>query len=224
MAARILFDQELAELNHELLLMSQMVQSAIEKSFTALHNHDEALAEEVIKGDCAVDDMERKIESRCLSLMLRQQPVARDLRHISTALKVVTDLERMGDHAADIAEFTIRLGEGVNDESIRKASRHLPEMVEHVKTMVDDAIRAFTERDVETAKQFELRDDVIDAFFDKVKEEVVEFLKTGGEKSDLGVDLLMIAKYLERIGDHAVNVCEWTEFSDTGAVHEVTLL
>ncbi len=224
MAARILFDQELAELNHELLLMSQMVQSAIEKSFTALHNHDEALAEEVIKGDRAVDDMERKIESRCLSLMLRQQPVARDLRHISTALKVVTDLERMGDHAADIAELTIRLGEGVNDESIRKASRHLPEMVEHVKTMVDDAIRAFTERDVETAKQFELRDDVIDAFFDKVKEEVVEFLKTGGEKSDLGVDLLMIAKYLERIGDHAVNVCEWTEFSDTGAVHEVTLL
>lgn len=224
MAARILFDQELAELNHELLLMSQMVQSAIEKSFTALHNHDEALAEEVIKGDRAVDDMERKIESRCLSLMLRQQPVARDLRHISTALKVVTDLERMGDHAADIAELTIRLGEGVNDESIRKASRHLPEMVEHVKTMVDDAIRAFTERDVETAKQFELRDDVIDAFFDKVKEEVVEFLKNGGEKSDLGVDLLMIAKYLERIGDHAVNVCEWTEFSDTGAVHQVTLL
>ena len=171
-----------------------------------------------------MDDMERKIESRCLSLMLRQQPVAKDLRHISTALKVVTDLERMGDQAADIADLTIRMGENVNDESILKASRHLLEMVEHVKTMVDDAIRAFIDRDVETAKQFELRDDVIDAFFDKVKAEVVEFLKTDGDKSDLAVDLLMIAKYLERIGDHAVNVCEWTEFSDTGAVHEVTLL
>ena len=220
MAARFLFDQELNELNQELIEMGEMVENAIEKSFQALNTHNEALAKEVIKGDRAVDDMERKIESRCLSLMLRQQPVARDLRHISTALKVVTDLERMGDHAADIADLALKLG----DDKISQASEHLPAMVENVKMMVRDAIHAFIERDTHTAEQFDLRDDIIDAYFDKVKAEVVEFLKKEGDRSDMAVDLLMLAKYLERIADHAVNVCEWTEFSDTGAVNHVTLL
>lgn len=220
MAARFLFDQELNELNQKLIEMGEMVENAIEKSFQALNTHNEALAKEVIKGDRAVDDMERKIESSCLSLMLRQQPVARDLRHISTALKVVTDLERMGDHAADIADLALKLG----DDKICQASEHLPAMVENVKMMVRDAIHAFIERDTHTAEQFDLRDDIIDAYFDKVKAEVVEFLKKEGDRSDMAVDLLMLAKYLERIADHAVNVCEWTEFSDTGAVNHVTLL
>lgn len=220
MAARILFDKELGELNEDLAVMSEMVQKAIEDSFEALKKHDTDLAGKVIKGDRSVDDMERKIESRCLSLMLRQQPVARDLRHISMALKVVTDLERMGDQAADIAELTMHL----ENSSFCEASRHLPAMVENVKTMVADAICAFIERDTEAAEKFDLRDDIIDAFFDKVKSDVVEFLKKEGEKSDLAVDLLMIAKYLERIADHAVNVCEWTEFSDTGAVNHVPIL
>ena len=220
MAARILFDKELGELNEDLAVMSEMVQKAIEDSFEALKKHDTDLAGKVIKGDRSVDDMERKIESRCLSLMLRQQPVARDLRHISMALKVVTDLERMGDQAADIAELTMHL----ENSSFCEASRHLPAMVENVKTMVADAICAFIERDTEAAEEFDLRGDIIDAFFDKVKRDVVEFLKKEGEKSDLAVDLLMIAKYLERIADHAVNVCEWTEFSDTGAVNHVPIL
>ena len=221
MATREAFIQELEGLNQELNAMSQMVQDAIDSSFQALTEHNEELAQKVIKGDRDVDNMERKIETHCLTLMLKQQPVASDLRHISTALKVVTDLERMGDQAADIADLSLRL------EACRYyglVSKHLPAMVANVKTMVKDAIRAFIERDTETAETFEQRDDLIDAFFERVKREVIEFLKKDGDKSDVAVDLLMVAKYLERIADHAVNVCEWTEFSDTGAVGDVMIL
>ena len=220
MAPRIMFDHELMELNNELVQMSEMVEKAIADSFEALNKRDYSLAKAVIKGARNVDEMERKIESRCLSLMLRQQPVARDLRHISTALKVVTDLERIGDHAADIAELTIQMKDNCSFENVK----HLPAMVENVSSMLRDAIQAFIERDTEAAEQIELRDDIIDALFDKVKDEVVELLKSDSSQSDMAVDLLMLAKYLERIGDHAVNVCEWTEFSDTGAVNSVTLL
>ena len=130
------------------------------------------------------------------------------------------ELERMGDQAADIADLSLRL----EDADISLVSKHLPAMVANVKTMVKDAIRAFIERDTETAETFEQRDDLIDAFFERVKREVIEFLKKDGDKSDVAVDLLMVAKYLERIADHAVNVCEWTEFSDTGAVGDVMIL
>lgn len=220
MATREAFIQELEGLNQELNAMSQMVQDAIDSSFQALTEHNEELAQKVIKGDRDVDNIERKIETHCLMLMLKQQPVAGDLRHISTALKVVTDLERMGDQAADIADLSLRL----EDADISLVSKHLPAMVANVKTMVKDAIHAFTQRDTETAEIFEQRDDLIDAFFERVKREVIEFLKKDGDKSDVAVDLLMVAKYLERIADHAVNVCEWTEFSDTGAVGDVMIL
>ena len=125
-----------------------------------------------------------------------------------------------GDQAADIADLSLRL----EDADISLVSKHLPAMVANVKTMVKDAIHAFTQRDTETAETFEQRDDLIDAFFERVKREVIEFLKKDGDKSDVAVDLLMVAKYLERIADHAVNVCEWTEFSDTGAVGDVMIL
>lgn len=220
MAARILFEQELDALNQELNLMSEMAERAIEYTFEALERNDSNLAREIIKGDNDVDDMERKIESRCLSLMLRQQPVAGDLRYISMALKVVTDLERIGDHAADIAELTLHL----NRKKPCAAIKHLPAMVEQVKLMVRDAIQAFISRDAQEAEKIEARDDMIDALFDKVKEEMVELLKNDSGQSDSAVDLLMIAKYLERIGDHAVNVCEWTEFSDKGMVKNTLLL
>ena len=197
-----------------------MVQDAIDSSFQALSEHNTELADKIIKGDRDVDNMERKIETHCLMLMLKQQPVASDLRHISTALKVVTDLERMGDQAADIADLSLRL----EAADYGLVSKHLPAMVANVKTMVKDAIRAFIERDTETAETFEQRDDLIDAFFERVKREVIEFLKKDGDKSDVAVDVLMVAKYLERIADHAVNVCEWTEFSDTGAVGNVMIL
>ena len=153
MATREAFIQELEGLNQELNAMSQMVQDAIDSSFQALTEHNEELAQKVIKGDRDVDNMERKIETHCLTLMLKQQPVASDLRHISTALKVVTDLERMGDQAADIADLSLRL----EDADISLVSKHLPAMVANVKTMVKDAIHAFTQRDTETAETFEQR-------------------------------------------------------------------
>ena len=220
MSVRVTYEHELEVLKQDLKEMAHMVEGAIEQTFTAFEDQDYTMAEDVIKGDRTVNDMERAIESRCLSLILRQQPVARDLRHISTALKVVTDLERIGDHAADIAELTIQMKDNCSFENVK----HLPAMVENVSSMLRDAIQAFIERDTEAAEQIELRDDIIDALFDKVKDEVVELLKLDSSQSDMAVDLLMLAKYLERIGDHAVNVCEWTEFSDTGAVNSVTLL
>ena len=209
MAPRIMFDNELMELNNELVKMSEMVEKAIADSFEALNKRDYSLAKTVIKGDRNVDEMERKIESRCLSLML-----------IGGLFHVVSDIERIGDHAADIAELTIQMKDNCSFENVK----HLPAMVENVSSMLRDAIQAFIERDTEAAEQIELRDDIIDALFDKVKDEVVELLKSDSSQSDMAVDLLMLAKYLERIGDHAVNVCEWTEFSDTGAVNSVTLL
>lgn len=220
MAPRMMFDQELMELNSELVKMSTMVEKAITDSFEALNEKDFALAKMVIHGDRNIDEMERKIESRCLSLMLRQQPVARDLRHISTALKVVTDLERIGDHAADIAQLTIRMSDSRSFAGVK----HLPAMADSVKAMLRDAIHAFIERDTQAAEQIEQRDDIIDAYFDKVKNEVVKLLQTTPSQSDMAVDLLMIAKYLERIGDHAVNVCEWTEFSDMGTLNSIPIL
>lgn len=220
MTTRVLFEQELKDLNDELADMSREVEQAIENTFDAFQKGDTVRAKEIIKNDHRIDEMERTIESRCLALMLRQQPVARDLRHISTALKVVTDLERIGDHAADIAELTLHL----NGAQTCKVLKHLPAMVENVKNMLRDAINAFISRDSAAAREIEQRDDIIDAYFDKVKNEVIAFLKNDGERSDQAVDLLMIAKYLERIGDHAVNVCEWTEFSDTGRMKSVRLL
>lgn len=220
MTTRVLFEQELKDLNDELEDMSRAVEQAIESTFDAFQKGDVIRAKEIIKNDHLIDEMERNIESRCLALMLRQQPVARDLRHISTALKVVTDLERIGDHASDIAELTLHL----NGAKTCTALKHLPAMVENVKNMLRDAITAFIGRDSAAAREIELRDDIIDAYFDKVKNEVVAFLKNDGERSDQAVDLLMIAKYLERIGDHAVNVCEWTEFSDTGKMKSVRLI
>lgn len=227
MTTRVLFDQELEKLNEELKNMSETVGQAIESTFEAFQTGDVIRAKEIIKSDRIVDEMERGIESRCLSLMLRQQPVARDLRHISTALKVVTDLERIGDHAADIAELTLHLDRmRTESKSVESAAvlKHLPAMVETVKVMLRDAITAFIVRDSDAAEKIILRDDIVDAYFIKVKREVVELLKRDGERSDQAVDLLMIAKYLERIGDHAVNVCEWTEFSDTGKMKSVRLL
>ena len=220
MATRETFLQELKNLNQEVITMSQMVQDAIDSSFQALSEHNTELADKIIKGDRDVDNMERKIETHCLMLMLKQQPVASDLRHISTALKVVTDLERMGDQAADIADLSLRL----EAADYGLVSKRLPAMVANVQTMVKDAIRAFIERDTETAETFEQRDDLIDAFFERVKREVIEFLKKDGDKSDVAVDVLMVAKFLERIAEHAVNGCEWTEFSDTGAVGDVMIL
>ena len=181
-------------------------------------NHEKA--EEIIKGDRTVNDMERAVESRCLSLILRQQPVACDLRQVSTALKVVTDLERIGDHASDIAELILR----IKVEHAYHIVKHLPAMASAAQKMVHDAIEAFIAQDLDAAMEIIKRDDEVDSLFNQVKEDVIDLLKTSPGQADQGIDLLMIAKYLERIGDHAVNVCEWTQFSKTGALKNVRIM
>lgn len=217
---RITFEQELENLNESLTEMGTKVEKIIERTFEAFGKNDRDALQKIIGGDGDVDRMEKDIEAKCLSLMLRQQPVAKDLRHISMALKVVTDLERIGDHAVDIAELAMRL----DQKDAQSMIEYLPEMVENVKTMLRESINAFVKKDWELARSMEERDDVIDGLFNRVKQEAVKLLKEDGAESDKVVDLLMLAKYLERIGDHAVNVCEWTEFFDTGLVKNVRIL
>lgn len=220
MAIRVTYEHELGELNSELKEMAHMVVSAIERTFAAFEDQDFEAAEEVIKGDRTVNDMERAIESRCLSLILRQQPVACDLRKVSTALKVVTDLERIGDHASDIAELILR----IKSDHAYHIVKHLPAMASAAQQMVHDAIDAFINQDLEAAERIIASDDAVDALFNQVKTDVIALLKSAPEQADQGIDLLMIAKYLERIGDHAVNVCEWTQFSRTGALKNVRIM
>ena len=217
---RITFEQELENLNESLTEMGTKVEKIIERTFEAFGKNDRDALQKIIGGDGDVDRMEKDIEAKCLSLMLRQQPVAKDLRHISMALKVVTDLERIGDHAVDIAELAMRL----DQKDAQSMIEYLPEMVENVKTMLRESINAFVKKDRELGRSMEERDDVIDGLFNRVKQEAVKLLKEDGAESDKVVDLLMLAKYLERIGDHAVNVCEWTEFFDTGLVKNVRIL
>jgi phosphate transport system protein len=220
MTARLSFEHELQLLRDNLTEMGNLIEVAIEKTLQAFESEDETLANEIIQGDRNVNDMEKTIEARCLSLILKQQPVARDLRIVTTALKVVTDMERIGDHAADIAELILR----EKRTPIYNLVKHIPEMGKAAKEMVHDAVIAFTTLNVENARVIEKRDDIVDDLFDKVKEEVASMLRSSSEHVDQCVDILMIAKYFERIGDHAVNICEWTEFHETGAVNNIRIL
>jgi phosphate transport system protein len=220
MTARLSFEHELQLLRDNLIEMGQLIETAIEKTLQAFETEDESIAKEIIQGDRNVNDMEKTIESRCLSLILKQQPVARDLRIVTTALKVVTDMERIGDHAADIAELIIR----EKRVPIYNLVKHIPEMGKVAKEMVHDSVQAFTALDIEAAKKIEKKDDIVDELFDRVKEEVASLLRSSNEHVDQCVDILMIAKYFERIGDHAVNICEWTEFHETGSVNNIRIL
>lgn len=220
MAARLSFDAELKLLKEDLYEMARLIEVAIEKTMIAFETQDEILAKEIIQGDRIVNDIEKSIEARCLSLIIKQQPVARDLRIVTTALKVVTDMERIGDHAADIAELILR----EKREHIYDLIKHIPDMGKATKQMVHDAVEAFTTINVEKAREIIKQDDIVDDLFDKVKLEVANILKTSSEQVDQCVDILMIAKYFERIGDHVVNICEWTEFHETGSLNNIRLL
>ncbi|MDW2797888.1 phosphate signaling complex protein PhoU [Clostridium boliviensis] len=220
MTTRVNYEHELNLLNDDIKEMGRLVENSIEQCFIAFEDQDFEKAEDIIKGDRTINDLERSIEARCLSIILRQQPVAGDLRVVSSALKVVTDLERIGDHASDIAELILR----IKGEHVYHVVRHIPSMAVAAREMVRSSIEAFIQQDVDTAKEIEKKDDVVDELFGKVKLDVVDLLKQSAEHIDQCIDLLMIAKYLERIGDHAVNVCEWTEFSKTGALKNVRIL
>ena len=208
---RITYEHELEELNKCLRDMAMMVEKAIEQTFVAFEDQNYTMAEDVIKGDRNVNDMERAIESRCLSLILRQQPVARDLRTISSALKMISDMERIGDQAGDIAEIMLTLGAQDTQSKL-----HIQEMARAAVKMVTDAVESFVKKDLALARSVMQYDDVVDGLFDKVKEELIRLILENRENGEFCIDLLMIAKYLERIGDHATNIAEWVEFSITG--------
>ena len=206
------FESELKQLYFEIIEMGSYVEAAIKDSIKAFKSYDLALCEAIIANDKNVDDMEKKIESKCLWLIAREQPVASDLRKITTALKITTDMERIGDHAADIAELTTRIG-GKNTFS---DSIHIPQMADAAIEMVNSAITAYVNYDLELAKRTEKKDDNVDDYFNQIKEELVRIFNTSPHDMDNAIDLLLIAKYLERIADHAVNICEWVRFSQTG--------
>ena len=220
MTARLSFEHELQVLKDNLTEMGHKIELAIEKTLEAFENQNDDLARDIIQGDRTINDIEKAIEARCLSLILKQQPVARDLRIVTTALKVVTDMERIGDHAADIAEMILR----VKGEPLYRLVKHIPEMGKVAKAMVHDSVEAFINLNVTEAKEIIKRDDIVDDLFNMVKEEIIDLLRTSSEHADLCVDILMIAKYFERIGDHAVNICEWIEFNETGSLNNIRIL
>ena len=206
------FDRQLEELNDELFEMGTMIEKAIETAAKALISQDSELAKTVIEGDEQVDRQERIIENLCLKLLLQQQPVAKDLRLISSALKMITDMERIGDQAADISELTIMLSEA---KYIKKLE-HIQQMAKETMVMLVESIDAFVNKDMLKAQSVIDADDKVDELFAEVKKELIKMIHEDINCGEQASDLLMIAKYFERIGDHTTNIAEWVIFSITG--------
>ncbi len=205
------FDEQLATLNEELTQMGCLCEQAIALASKALLDKDDKLAREVIAADREVDQKERDVESLCLKLLLRQQPVARDLRQISAALKMITDMERIGDQAADISEIALIL----KDRDIEKAD-HIAQMAAAAIRMVTDSVDAYVRQDLDLARSVIHYDDIVDDLFVRIREDLIAKIAADPTCGGEALDLLMVAKYLERIGDHATNIAEWVEFSILG--------
>ena len=212
MSMRNRFDEQLHALNHELLEMGALIERAIRSATDALIRQDGEAALQALSADKEVDQAERDIEALCLKLLLQQQPVARDLRLISSALKMITDMERIGDQASDIAELVIYL----SSEPYIKELTHLPQMAEHAIRMVTGALDAYVRKDVSMAQDVIGMDDAVDTLFVTVKDELIALIRNDASAGSQAIDLLMIAKYYERIGDHAQNIAEWVEYALTG--------
>ena len=208
------FDAELQELNYEMINMSAAAEDAIDVVTESLSSSDDAAAKAAIEMTRSMDQMERDIENRCLRLLLQQQPVARDLRTISAALKMVTDLQRIGDQCANIAEISLLLQQQTQDRTLLD----IRTMSQKASIMVKRSIFAYVNRDDEAARAVIALDDEIDEFFRTIKGELVELIVENREAADQAIDLIIIAKYLERIADHAVNIAQWAIFCVTGAL------
>lgn len=204
------FDQQLELLNLQLIEMGALCEEAISLAVKALLRDQDDLLPRVFSTDSEIDQKERDIEGMCLKLLLQQQPVARDLRVISSALKMISDMERIGDQAADISEITRH----IQTPDLRDVP--IGDMARAAVGMVTDSIDSFVKKDLALAQKVMADDDRVDDLFIQVREELIRLLRVDGSRSETSIDLLMIAKYLERIGDHAVNIAEWVEFSITG--------
>ena len=209
------FDRQLVQLNDEMIEMGSMIEKAIQQAITALIKQDTDAARKIIEYDEDIDQQEKNIENLCLKLLLQQQPVARDLRVISSALKMITDMERIGDHASDISEMAILMA----DRPYIKKLEHIQEMAKEASVMLVNSIEAFVNKDVKQAHEVIIKDDVVDNLFETIKNELIAMIHKNPDVGDQAMDLLMVAKYLERIGDNACNIADWVIFSITGS-HE----
>lgn len=214
------FDEKLTQLNNSLIEMGALVEYAIAKATEALKARDIDTARKIIEDDRIIDEKEKDIESLCLKLILNQQPVARDLRQISTALKMITDMERIGDQAADISELCVYL----DGQEFIKRMEHIPKMAEATIMMVSKSIDAFVNKDLELAQSVIDYDDVVDDLYLAIKKDLIELVHEDESKGEQAFDLMQIAKYYERIGDHAVNIAEWVIFSITGKHKDTQVL
>ena len=205
------YDEQLAQLNTELITMGALCEEAISAAVKYLIENDEALKEKVFEADSQIDQKERDIESLCMKLILQQQPVATDLRVISSALKMISDMERIGDQASDIAEIVCF----VNRSSIG-SKVHIADMARATINMVTDSVESFVKKDINLANGVIRHDDTVDDLFIKIKNELISGIKEGVGDAEGLIDLLMIAKYFKRIGDHAENIAEWVIYSITG--------
>lgn len=212
------FDKQLDNLNTELITMGALCEEAIVAAVNTLTDDDRVYFAKATSAEVEIDNKEREIETLCMKLLLHQQPVARDLRTISSALKMISDMERIGDQASDIADIAQHLAKDYTEIH----TVHISKMAKDVIKMVTDSVESFVKKDLELARSVMVYDDVVDNLFIKVKEELTKSIKDGSYTSaHSALDVLMIAKYFERIGDHAVNIAEWVEYAITGIrVHD----
>ena len=216
MSARVQFEAELNEMKDELVAMCRLTADMIANATTALVNFDRELGRSIGESDKKVDEYEMDIEKRCMRILIRRQPVARDFRVVSTALKMITDIERFGDQASDIGDLVYTMP---GDTYIKKLT-HLSAMGELAVRMVRESVNSFIRNDEQLADEVIALDDAMDDMFIAVKDDLIELIRQDGAKNgDQAITLMMVAKYLERIGDHAVNVAEWTKYNETG-VHQ----
>lgn len=208
------FEMQLDAMNKKLTQMGELCVKAIANATSALEQGDQELARLVIQEDNEIDEMEKEIERSCLKLLLQQQPVARDLRQISAALKMITDMERIGDQTSDISEIILSA-----DMREKIELKYIGKMAEKVSGMVHDSIVAFVEKDLVLTQEVITTDDIVDEMFDDIRKELIDWITTKPSQGELAIDLMMVTKYLERIGDHATNIAEWVEFSITG-IHQ----
>lgn len=214
---RYAFEEQMDVLHRKMMTMGSLVEEAIHKSIKSLVERDVQLAEQVIVNDKMINELEHEIQSGCFQLIALQQPVGNDLRRLGTMLKLVTDLERMGDHAVSIAKTTKRL---MNEEYV-KPLIDIPLMADHVKEMVRDSLNAYIARDKEAAEQIALRDDVVDKLYSTVFRDLIALMTKNSDSISQATHLLLVAQYLERIADHVTNICEWIIYMSTGKMTDL---
>ncbi|MCX7695329.1 MAG: phosphate signaling complex protein PhoU [Caloramator sp.] len=210
-------DQQLTRLNHDLIKMGAMVEAIIDKAVTSLKNQDLELAKSIYTDDDAIDEMELKIEKDCLNLIALQQPMAKDLRRIASALKIITDLERIGDHAVNIAKITLDIG----NEPLMKPLIDIPKMAEIAQNMIKLSLDAFVNQDIELAKKAAEMDEQVDDLYDTVINEVFNYIQKDSKFLNQGIKLLFVGRYLERVADHTTNICERIVYMVTGERVEI---